>query len=239
MFAKMMKSVATAAIVSTSLLGASASAALWTFTTAGTITYGYDYAGLFGTTQDLTGMNYVLSTIVDPEAYAYKYSYLGYGDDRQVNYGSNSSPVTQKVTVGSVTKTFDFDLAAYNWGQSYMHSNGSFAQAYQNANGTLANGERVWVSHSVYSYAQDFLDSVSFSQNLNYQPTADDSGYASFGMGNGYGYSTVYFNGAKPTTLTINNQLAPAAPVDVPEPAPLALFGLGLIALAVARSKKA
>ncbi|QYF94724.1 PEP-CTERM sorting domain-containing protein [Massilia sp. PAMC28688] len=226
MFPTLAKFAAVTATVSSLLLSSTAVAAPWEFTTTGTISYGYDYSGVFGSA-DLTGQSYSLTTMIDPSSYSNGYGY----QDSVVNsqYGSVNAAVTQKVTIGGVTKSYSFDLTEYTWGHSYLNDSANFNQAYQYVSGTTTGAETLTAYSSVYSYANNFLTTLDFAQNMSYTAATTDYGYAYFNLIGNRGQT--YFQ-ATPSTVSINA-------ADVPEPAPLALFGLGLVALAYARRKSA
>lgn len=228
MYSTFVKSAAIAITLSASFLSSNAVAAPWTFITTGIVQSGSDSQGVFGTANsDLSGLNYSFTTIVDPLAYRYNYGGAGYG--YQSHYGDNSGSVTQKITIGNVTKTYTLAGWTYS-GQSYMHESPSFDQAYQYNYFRNNDGHYVQAYSSVYSSTNNILNTWNYDQRVAYAPVSSDGGYTYFAMSNGLG--SAYFNGGVPTSLSINAG-------DVPEPAPLALFGLGMVALAFARRKAA
>lgn len=211
--------------LSASMLMSSAQAAPIVFTTTGTIDSGYDSTGVFGTAGDLAGKSYMLSFAIDPALYAYSNQYGG------VKYtnGPSTGSLTETVTVNGVTRSFALNLSQYNWGQTYTETSASFNEIYQYQTGTTTAGDSIYS----YSYVYDYFNNPALAlaatlATMSYQVTNGDYGYANFSLNNG---NSAYFYANAVKTLSIR------AANDVPEPAPLALLGLGLVALAVSGRK--
>ncbi len=220
------KLVKFAAVIAATLFAGHAQAAPWTFTTTGTIQSGYDSSGVFGAANtDLYGKSYIMTMVLDHDLYSYQYNY-----NQQINgYGTLTGSATNTVTVNGVTKSYTFDLSKYNWGQSYLYANPSFTQAYQYQSGTTTGGLSVYGENTIYAWNNATFAQTAANPAFKYQSVAGDYGYANFNVSGNSTYA--YFNGGRPQTLSIN------AAADVPEPAPLALFALGLVAFGVARRK--
>lgn len=216
------------AMLSTSLLSVQAQAAPWTFTTNGTIQDGYDTSGVFGRANtDLRGLSYSQTITVDPTRYVYE---TGTGNvGLQYGYGALSGMASDTVTVNGVSKTFVFDLSQYNEGESYLQSVPGFGEAYQYQQGYAANGQYIYAYQYVYSFTHQFIASTSYDHSLSYAVQAGDQGGIYFTTRGHDGIA--YINGGMPQHLAIT------AANNIPEPASLALFALGLMAVGATRRK--
>lgn len=211
--------------LSASMLMSSAQAAPIVFTTTGTIDDGYDSTGVFGTAGDLAGKSYTLSFALDPALYAYSGAY----ESAKYTYGAYAGSFTETITVNGVTRTYVLDLSQYNSGETYTSTSASFNEIYQSQYGMTTAGD--WVD--AQSYVYDYFNNPALAQaatlaTTSYQLTGGDYSNAYFSVGGG---NTAYFSSNTVKTLSIR------AANDIPEPAPLALMALGLVALAVSGRK--
>lgn len=210
--------------LSASMLMASAQATPMVYTTTGTIQYGTDSNGLFGTASDLTGKTYALTFSLDPALYAYAYK----DGNTTYTYGTSTSAVKETLTINGVTQSWMLDMSKSNSGETYTSTSSAFNQIYQYQSGTTTTGLSLYAYSSVYDYfANAALASAATLATTSYQVTSADYGYTYFSLS---GATAVDFYSSSLNTLSING-------TNVPEPAPLALLGLGMVALGVSRRK--
>jgi len=225
-FAKI--AVVISALFATFLSG-SVQAAPMVYSTAGTITSGTDDGGVFGLFGSLVGATYSMSLTMDT-------SMLSKAKDtpeEQSHYGTLNGFATAIVTVAGVTKTYLYDLTTPVLFGDAAYSAYGTSQIFSYIAGTANNGEYMDLQQYITSWSSPVLESVALTSPMYYETIAGDAGtsyFSAYGMD-----SRTTFWGA-PTFYSIQ-AVGPAVDNDVPEPAPLAMLALGLVALGAARRK--
>ncbi len=211
------------ATLSLTLVSGAAHAVPWTFTTAGTITAGIDGLGEFGAVNhDLSGLSYTMSMTLDPDAYTRREN-----SEHHLHYDGNlRGQAIQIVTINGVSQRYVMDDQSV--GESYLYAAPWYTQASQSIKGVMANGYELSSEQSVWSYER-FFALPATEQAFAYKALASDGGFASLQIDvNG---ARTHFTSDVLTFVSISNLNA------IPEPAPLALFTLGLCALGAARRR--
>jgi hypothetical protein len=158
----------------------------------------------------------------------------------QASYGAlTGGTASLTVTVNGISQTYAFDLSQYNYGAfeaiNYLTQGAGtgfdYDQVYQYQGLYTADGTIVYGDATIYSNTNPLnLLSLNYDQVWSYNAQPGDSGYADFVLQDTAGVTTS-FSGF-PTFISITGTS------NVPEPATLALVGLGFLGLAAVRRIK-
>lgn len=248
------KSIIAIALLAVGTFVSSAQAAPWSLSVQGTVDKGRDFYGIFGEVdRDLGGLQYT-QTITTETNPAY---YSGWGSDdlpphlsnEYINglfgliHGDMTNAVFRiSVTINGVTASFDLleDLIS-----EQVISRGALApilyprgnRLYSRLEGTGVDQFDIGAEIDIGAHDAASFDipTLNFDQQLaGMVPAADGFDQVSeFWIRSGND-DVIYISGT-PVSFSVNGA---AVPADVPEPASLALLGLGLIGLAAVRRRR-
>ena len=230
-------------LIAVLLSGFTFAAQAFTLTTSGTVNYGYDGQGLFGAAgSNLTGQSYSATLNFDPTNFAYQYNdgYTNYAYDYSSSnvFGTYWVSLNGITTSGTISNNFAQAYVANYTDYYYYYSN--FSQVYGQLDGTnTATGNYSYLYQYLYSYNTNHLGltGTDYNQLASYTTQqADEYGYGGF---YDYNYTTGQYTqfDFTPSSYVLNGA-TPAFSSQVPEPTPLALFGIGLLGAGYIRHRK-
>lgn len=200
----------------------SLNAAAWTVSFSGFIDQGFDNSGVFGVAgRDLRGLSFTqtLEIATDPALWSVSNSGPVFTD-----ISGHGPAFVDTVTVDGQTVRFEVDATAY--GRQFLfdefssqHTGADYLYSDQRG---LAQGDTLRAFQYAYSYAKAFVPTLDFDQFLD-PGLAGLTTWSEFII-TGARHANFYGNA---THVRVNNP----SPQALPEPAPLALAGLGLLVL--------
>lgn len=216
-----------------------AHATIVTIRATGTIGQGLDQTGLFGIAGgDLTGKTFTQSISGDIDQMR-RISAPAY--DYVVNNGP-APAFSVTTTIDSHAASFSFPASRgvlqLNRGQAIP---GSYDQdgLYAEAQGAWTNGNAT-ESLNTFMYVfthTPFAGAADLTGYAGYMPDARDSRYFNFNFNNGLGVAT-YFNGYQLSLIELNPETVSNPDANVPEPATLGLFVIGMLGAMAARRRQ-
>ncbi|SNT29319.1 PEP-CTERM protein-sorting domain-containing protein [Noviherbaspirillum humi] len=231
-----------AAVALTVGVASSASATVFTYTSSGTISGGYndsyDYSGLFGG-GSLFGKSFTLTTSFDTNN---NYWNESYPNQYSSSYGYAPMSVSVNVDGHSYATTISNSYSGQGFianGVSTGNTSYDIDEVYTYGSGITDNGSYVEIQQYAYDYWNTFVGS---SNSLDISRTIDPSNLfvsqAYFYLSDPTAGST-YFNIYGGTAYGVSSGIQSIVinGGNVPEPETLALFGIGLLGFAVTRRK--
>ena len=195
-----------------------ASAATILITYTGTVSYGMDTTGVFGTAAtDLTGKAFTsVYTLNYPTFGAADISGTTYHETQGGAFFNNASPQSAQITINGVTKSLS---GAYSGVHLLQTLPGKFSMIFDNA-GT--DGQNT-INNSVSTDGNDVINSLNFSDPVSYNLKFGDYGYGAFQFGHLFDSDPVNDAIGDLKTLSVKVESVGA----VPEPATWALLLMG------------
>lgn len=224
---------------------ASASPA-WTVTTKGTISSGIDNDGIFGSAaQALSGLAYTL-TLTTESGQLRNETIDSRNPWFYSIYGDGGPAFTTTVSInGKTISLYSPDSWWLYQGISSGISTGQVGSAMApvsdriaaQAGGAVGPGQYINVSSILYTYdaANAFVPTLDFAQTIDFKPKGSVDGQSTFRLGGAMDPSMVSFSGSI-DLIQVNVRDEPS---HVPEPRSVALIGLALTGLILARRRKA
>jgi hypothetical protein len=201
-----------------------ASAAIMDVTYTGTVSYGIDTLGVFGTAgANLAGSSWVATYTFDTSL-GHSYSSSNYNEVYGGSIYNNTSPVlSSMITINGVGQAVGGSYA----GVVYGLNNGGFSKQYHTAE-YHSSGHTEYLENYITNTNGSL--SASITTPFTYTVDANDTSNAYYYLTNGTGYDSIT---ASLATLTVSDHVA-----AVPEPSTWAMMLLGFAGVGFAAYRK-